>query len=61
MLEEAAESLSAPKIPLRGPRSGIERLVPAPLGALCGGASHEAEGRCGARGGGAGRVGPPTG
>ena len=30
-------------------------------GGLCGGASHEAEGRCGARGGGAGRVGPPTG
>ena len=31
MFEEAAESLSAPKLPLRGPRSGIERLVPAPL------------------------------
>ena len=30
-------------------------------GGLCGGASHEAEGRCGARGGGAGREGPPTG
>ena len=28
---------------------------------LCGGASHEAEGRCGARCGVAGRVGPPTG
>ena len=31
MFEEAAESLSAPKLPRRGPRSGIERLVPAPL------------------------------
>ena len=31
MFEEAAESLSAPKLPLRGPRRGIERLVPAPL------------------------------
>ena len=30
-------------------------------GGLCGGASHEAEGWCGARGGGAGREGPPTG
>ena len=61
MLEEAAESLSAPKRPLRGLRSGIERLVPAPWGPLCGGASHEAEGRCGARGGGSGRVGPLAG
>ncbi len=31
MFEEAAESLSAPKLPLRGARSEIERLVPAPL------------------------------
>ena len=31
MFKEAAESLSAPKLPLRGPRRGIERLVPAPL------------------------------
>ena len=31
MFEEAAESLTAPKRPLRGPRSDIERLVPAPL------------------------------
>ena len=31
MFEEAAESLSAPKLPRRGPRSGIERLVLAPL------------------------------
>ncbi len=32
MFEEAAESLSAPTRPLRGPRRGIERLAPAPLG-----------------------------
>ena len=31
MFEEAAESLTAPKCPLRGPPSEIERLVPAPL------------------------------
>ena len=37
------------------------RAVAGGGGGLCGGASHEAEGRRGARGGGAGRVGPPTG
>ena len=43
----------------RPPVRGRELL---PGGApLCGAASHEAEGRCGARGGGTGRVGPPTG
>ena len=31
MFEEAAKSLSAPKLPRHGPRNGIERLVPAPL------------------------------
>ena len=31
MFAEAAESLGAPKLPLCGPRSGSERLVPEPL------------------------------
>ena len=38
-----------------------KRRADAGGGGLCGGASHEAEGRCGARGGGADRVGPPPG
>ena len=44
--------------PAAPPVRGRELL---PGGGLCGGASHEAEGRCGARGASAGRVGPPTG
>ena len=41
-------------------RPAAHRSVPRAVagGALCGAASHEAEGRRGARGGGAGRVGP---
>ena len=46
--------------PRRPPVRGRE-LLPGGGAPLCGGASYEAEGRCGARGGGAGRVGPPTG
>ena len=51
--------------PTRGAQTGGVRPPPPDSRAyhapLCGGASHEAEGRRDARGGGADRVGPPTG